>query len=61
VEEEEVDAFVAGAVDFGGGGQVEHAVEADGWVVRAGFLADEAWPHGVVEFGKGVGHGELGQ
>jgi hypothetical protein len=61
VEEEEVDAFVLRAIDFGGGGEFEHAVEADGWVVRAGFLADEAWPHGVVEFGKGVGHGELGK
>jgi len=56
VEEEEVDAFVLRAVDFGGGGEIEHAVEADRWVIGAGFFTDEAWPHGVVESGERVGH-----
>lgn len=56
VEEEEVDAFVLRAIDFCGGGEFEHAVEADGWVIGAWFFTDEAWPHGVVEFWERVGH-----
>jgi len=37
--------------------QFEHTVEADGRVIRAGLLADETGPHGVVQFGVGMGHG----
>ena len=53
VEEEHVDAVVLAAVDLGGGGELEHAVERDGRVVGFRFLADKAGPHGVVQFHGG--------
>ncbi len=51
MEQEQIDAFELLTVDVGGGGQLEHAVEADRRMVGARLLADEAGPHGVVKFG----------
>ncbi len=61
MEQEQIDAFELLAVDVGVGRQLEHAVEADRRMVGAGLLADEAGPHGVVEFWVGVccGHGRV--
>jgi hypothetical protein len=39
VEKEQVDAVELAAVDFGGNGEFEHAVERDGRVVGSGFFA----------------------
>ena len=49
-----VDAVELLAVDLGGGGQFEHPLERDRRLLAGvGALADEAGPHGVVEFGSG--------
>ena len=50
VEEEVIDAVVFLPVDFGVGGEFEHALEGDGRMVGAFFFPDEAGPHGVVNF-----------
>ena len=62
MKQEQIDALELLAIDLGIGRQLEHAVEADRRMVGAGLLADEAGPHGVVEFGVGVfgrDHGSL--
>ena len=56
-EEEVVDAFKLLAVHIRGGGEVEHALEADrGFLAFAIAFADEAGPHRVVKFGCGFAH-----
>ena len=50
VEQEQVDALEADAVDVGGRRQVEHRVEIDRRL-RVGPLADEPRPHRVVQCG----------
>jgi hypothetical protein len=58
VEQEQVDAVELMAVDVGGDGHVEHALEGDRRVVGVGLLADEAGPHRVVQFHGRRGRGE---
>ena len=41
MEDEEVDAVELAAVDLGGDGQFEHAVERDRRVVGSGFFSDQ--------------------
>jgi len=54
VEQEEVDTVELMAVDVRGDRHVEHLVERDRRMVGVGLLADEAGPHGVVQFhGRG--------
>ena len=48
VEEEVVDAVEFLTVDFSGGGEFEHALEADRRLRGSFFFPDEAGPHGVV-------------
>jgi hypothetical protein len=60
VEEENIDAIEFNAVDLGFGGEVEHGIEVDARFSAGAALADKAGPHGVVQFGEGVGgHGGL--
>ena len=54
LEEEQVEAVELHAVDFGGGGQVEHRVQIDRRLAAVA-LADHARPGGVVKFGIVVG------
>ena len=55
-EEEIVDALEFLAVDVRGGGEIEHVLEADGRLLAGAVaFADEAGPHGVVQFREGVG------
>ena len=49
VEEEEVHAVELDAVDLGRGGQIEHGIQVDGRL-GIGAFADQAGPHGVVDF-----------
>ncbi len=51
MEEEEIHALELLPVHLRIGGEFEHALQADGRVVRAGLFADEAGPHRVVQFG----------
>ena len=60
VEKEEIHAIELMPVDVGGDGHVEHVLEGDGRVIRIGLLADEAGPHGVVQF-HDVGYGVRGR
>ena len=56
MEQEVVDAIEFLAVNAGCGGQCQHFFEADRrFLPRAIPLANEARPHGVVEFGGGMG------
>jgi hypothetical protein len=56
-EQKVVDAVELLAVDVRGGRQFEHPLERDRRLLAGvGALADEAGPHGVVQFGGGVRH-----
>ncbi len=55
LEEEQVHAIELHAIDGGLGGQGEHRVQIDGRL-GIGTFADEAGPHGIVQFGQLV-HG----
>jgi hypothetical protein len=50
VEKEQVNAIEFLAVDFGFGGAVEHRIEVDARLGARAALADEAGPHGVMQF-----------
>ena len=54
VEEEEVHAVELDAVHLGLGGQVQHGIEVDAGFGAGAAFADQAGPHGVVQFGKGI-------
>ncbi len=54
LEEEQVDAVEAHALDFGVGRQIEHRIQIDGRLSARPF-ADDARPCGVVKFGVIVG------
>lgn len=57
-EEEVVDAFELLAVDIGCGSEVEHALQADRWLLAfAVAFTDEAGPHRVMKFGCRIAHG----
>ncbi len=53
--EENVDSVKLDAVDLGGGGQLEHRVEVNKRFSARAPFADQAGPHGVVQFRKRVG------
>jgi hypothetical protein len=52
IVEEQIDAVELHAADLGLGGEVEHGVEVDEGFRAGAALADEAGPHGVVQFGE---------
>ena len=52
VEKEDVDPIELDAVDLGFRSQVEHGVQVNAWFGARAALANQAGPHGVVEFGK---------
>ena len=46
-----VDAVVFLSIDFGLSGQLEHAIEADGWFLTFFVsFSNETGPHGVMKF-----------
>lgn len=49
-----VDAVEADAIDLGARGEVEHGVEVQNRLGARGAFADDAGPHGVVQFGMVV-------
>ena len=52
VEQKQIDAIELDAIDFRFGGEVEHGIEVDARFRAGAAFADEAGPHGIVEFGK---------
>ena len=52
-EQEEIHAIESRAVNFSGGGQAQHGIQADGRL-RIRAFAHQAGPHGVVDAGEVV-------
>ena len=54
IEEEEIDAVEPGAVDFGGGRQVEHRLEVDRRFGAWASFPNQSGPHRVVQAGREI-------